>query len=291
MHTQNRISQIVAVLAGFLLTAGWSKATTTVAVGDSTLIGTLDYSDTYTENDTTRTDGAYNASGEYDVENTYGNGAESWLYTGNGPWSINNNTSVVPGTGYPGDSGSGSATGITQTGGEAYWGLSYGLRSDFVVQSDFVYSNAATDYIGIGDDGGNMNAGDGLTVVFADHDVLSLFNAQIGTVNLSFDNTIDGTDKVWANFAVEFNLNTDVLTLYADESELGTVDLNTFDSGAFAAVLDGSSNSAVSVGISGDVNWTDNFQVGSATPEPTTYALMLGGVALLVLVARFRKLA
>jgi hypothetical protein len=97
----------------------------------------------------------------------------------------------------------------------------------------------------------------------------------------------------WHNYAVSYDLTALQIGIYVDQISLGTIDLNTFGGtkfgggvvapGAFAAVVSAATNDAISVGASGNNRvWTDNFQVGSAVPEPGTVTLSLAAAAMLV---------
>jgi hypothetical protein len=129
-----------------------------VTVGRSSLISTLDYSDTFTGTD----DGgrpnrpymaAVQAQGAYMIENTYANPSQQFT-------QVRTDTGVVPprpnfsfaadrtgtpgllptaASPYPGSSGAGSDLGFTQTGNPGLdYGINYGLRNHYVVQVDAV---------------------------------------------------------------------------------------------------------------------------------------------------------
>jgi hypothetical protein len=66
------------------------------------------------------------------------------------------------------------------------------------------------------------------------------------------------------------------------------VNLTTFDGGAYS----GYSNAAISFGGAvggGSRLWTDNVQIGTPTPEPSTWILSGLGLVGLVIAARRRK--
>ena len=114
-----------------------------ITVGSSSLIGALDYSDTYTltanGGNAGRPDNVFPVgSPGINVENNYSNAARAWQ---DSLWSLNTDASVIGGGGYPGGTGAGSATGLTQTGGASNGSFLYGVRSDFVVQFDAVQAD------------------------------------------------------------------------------------------------------------------------------------------------------
>jgi hypothetical protein len=277
-----------------------------VDVGTSDLISTLQYSDTFTfgsGSSGTRNGSSYDAQ-QYplpgnvgDVENDYGHPAQSW---GNNAFSIANDANFYGASGnnpYPGSSGAGSATGFTQTGltgdqpnSETDFGIGYGLSNNFVVQVDAVQVNDRID-INIGNTNNTIQSSDGLSVFFRAGSI-GIYNDIVHETVTPF--TLTGlTDDTWNNYAVDFNLTAKTLSIYTNENLIGVVNLNTFDGGAYAGILDASSNAFVGVGGAEPTNspdsssigllWTDNFEVGTpvAVPEPSTYAMLLGGAALL----------
>ena len=134
---------------------------TAIAVGSSSLIGTLDYSDTFTTSanggNSARVDSQWalnDVATAAQVENTYGHAAESWTYSySTAPKGFTNfgsfvsDATAVSGYSYPGSSNAGSATGMVQTGvtSGTDFGIAYNLRSDYVVQIDGVQSSDRLD--------------------------------------------------------------------------------------------------------------------------------------------------
>lgn len=260
-----------------------------VPVGASTLIGELDYTDTFTLGHGTRealTANLYPIGDSLPealvIEESYGNPEVSWS---NGRWSLSRDAEVINGEpAYPGNSGGGSDTGMTQTGGNVDFGIEYGLRRDFVVQFDAVQIDDRIN-ITIGtlrdDIATEANEG-GLSVFFradsrTDLSRVGIYHALLGEVDAGLGLSELGIEVgEWHNYAVRFNLLEAQLVLYVDQRELGTVDLMTLGGvtvdgrevpvGEFARQLNEFSNAVVNVGgyaSRGNRVWTDNFQVGA----------------------------
>jgi hypothetical protein len=266
-----------------LLLAGYSVHAGT-PVGSSSLIGALDYSDTFTLSlnggIAGRPDNVYpvNAPG-ISLENSYGSPARSWQ---NALWSLNTDLSIFPGSGYPGGSGSGSATGMTQTGGGWDGSFLYGLRSSFVVQFDSVQAIDRVDIF----TGSTGNIAGGMAIFFRNpgnpggHPEIGIYNGA-AEFNTGFNSGIAAPGQ-WHNYAVRFAPSE--LEFYVDQVSRGVLNLNTFNGGSFL----GYSNQWVGVGNTGStvdagfpISWSDNFQAGAAVPEPAGAALLLAGGALL----------
>jgi hypothetical protein len=302
-----------------------------VAVGTSDLIGTVQYSDTFTigtgagtgtRNGETYTVGGYPLdTTEAIVESAFNNSQSSPSWD---PYafSLNNDTHYVDVTTngapffqtYPGSSGAGSASGFTQTGvgndttevsgpttihNTEDHSIAYAAGSNFVVQADAVQTNDRID-INIGNTQDTILSSDGLSIFFrasGGSNSIGLWNVGVGETDTTFG-SLNVTLNKWNNYAVGFNLNTDVLSIYTNEVLDGTIDLATFDGGAYADVID--AHSADYVGVGGHVSvangdqigllWTDNFEVGTAAPEPMTWAMLLGGLGVLAGINRLRRL-
>lgn len=253
-----------------------------VQIGGSALIGTLDYSDTFTTTEdggiAGRNDGVWGPGlgvGGQNVENNHGNTARVWPGTpapGGGPWSINSDSTAAGG--YPGTSGAGSDTGITQTGGAGDWGFEYGLRDEFVVQLDAVQTSDRIDITA--STTANTIAG-GLSVFIrpSGHGSLpeiGLFNAG-GEIDSGLTSSTTGGQ--WHNFAVRFDIPGGAIEVFIDEVSRGVIDLVSFNGGSHNTA----SNAFVNVGGNGSaIMWTDNFQVGASIPTP---AALPAGLALL----------
>lgn len=273
-----------------------------VPVGNSDLIAPLDYSDTFTGSDFGGLNdrdgvGGYPLSiidypppgngipGEgLAVEDNHGNPPQTWT---DWKWSIARDATVNPGTaGYPGGSGAGSDTGMTQTGGGGVdWGIEYGLRNNFVVQADLVQTvdridvtaGAVRDMIF---DPGNLSVFF-RTTDHPDYPEIGLFNAGIGEFDTGLNSGIAAPCE-WHNYAVNFDLDEKRLEVFVDEVSRGVVDLATVGGGVFADLV--LSNEAVGIGYAGgDRGWSDNFQVGALIPEPGTLLLAATGLAALAI--------
>jgi hypothetical protein len=305
-----------------------------VAVGSSSLISTVQYSDTFTigtdyntgsRNGTTYAVGNYPLSTEQAVlESAYNANhaatSPTWLTTAfslnndNHYVDVNTNGSPFYQT-YPGSSGAGSATGFTQTGlaatttetngsitlkYEEDHSIAYSGSNNFVVQGDAVQTDDRID-VNIGSTQDSILSSDGLSVFFragGGANSIGIWNANLHETFAPFQAT-NLTLNQWNNYAVGFNLSTDTLSIYTNEHLDGTINLATFDGGAYLAQLDANSTNYVGIGgsaaqsIGTDIGllWTDNFQVGSpaAVPEPTTWALLLIGAVSLIALGRSRR--
>jgi hypothetical protein len=258
-----------------------------VPVENSSLIDILHYSDTFRltayGGNAGRSEGAYPVGAPgINLENNYGNPAVAWT---NSKWSLNSDSSPFPGTpAYPGPSGGGSDTGITQTGmfgGFAHFGIEYGLSDSYVVQFDVAQTS---DFVSITSDtlrdtftGGADIPGQRSLSVFFRGDSHSL--ASIGIYSpyaLETDSglALGGTGVnvgEWVNYAVRFDRANNEIEIYVNEISQGILDLTTFAGGVYADW----SNAAVNVGgLGGQILWTDNFQVGAFVPEPDSFLLV-----------------
>jgi hypothetical protein len=265
---------------------------TTRATAD--LIGTVDYSDTFTTN-------AYRVAGAWPVadvaaatvvENCHGNASRSWSYTtSTSPagypafGSFATDSQIAAGYGYPGGNSAGSNTGITQSGGSYNdFGIAYDLRGNYVVQFDAVQT---TDRI-------DVTTGSANDSIFSEHGLSVFFRTtgsgtEIGLYSLNVGEKITGLSsgisisKTWHNYAVQFNCDAGTIGVYTDRVLRGTIDLKSSDYSAYWNVVDSSTNDYVSVGGANagaavDILWTDNFQVGAAVPEPSSVILALSGL-------------
>ena len=260
-------------------------------------MGARDYSDTFTAG-TIRVAGEFpmhDPAGASAVENCYGNPQASWNYQspicsyGN----IVNDATVYSPSDYPGTSGAGSATGFTQRGSGGDYGIAYGRRSSYVVQFDAVQDNDRID-IATGSVNDGVSSSDGLTVFFratgSTIAEIGLYNPNVGETSTGFASNV--TARTWHNYAVGFDLESKTLSVYTDEVLRGKINLTTFAGGAYASVLDANTNQYVIVGAAGNgcLGWSDNFQVGSAVPEPMSLVSLASGcLGLLAYAWRKRK--
>lgn len=291
--------------AAGLCTAALTGTTSAAGVmaGASSLFNTPDYSDTFTGTDSGGIPGRpYVASPllSYAIENTHGNPAANYIHQPGSAFSIaadfvGTNGFVQGGTPPypvllgPNASGAGSDTGFTQTGGNNLgYGVSYGLRNEYVVQVDMVQ---VTDRVDITSGGmppaGHIAAPNSISVFFRGDGSgnASIYNGVVDTPIrgqpgyngfntgiAAWNASVNGGQSRWYNYAVRFDQPDNEIELYVNEVSLGVIDLDTFAGGIYSA---GFSNQFVGVSSStGDRTWTDNFQVGGNPTLPPTPALL-----------------
>jgi hypothetical protein len=241
-----------------------------VPIGQSTVAGPLDYSDTFTEGIKGRVaDGRFPVTGAaLDVENAYGNPPRTWS---GAKWSLRKDGNLFWTTASPDPQGSwaGSRAGVTETGGAVDFGIEYGLRDDFVLQADAVQSDGRVTLTTAAVRDTTEDAA-GLSVFFrpAGRAIeVGLYNRTVGERDTGFRPAL--ATGSWHNYAVRFDLARRLVTVYADGGRLGTLELATFAGGAFAGLA--LSNGAVSVGVrhlAGNRAWTDNVAIGAPCPRP-----------------------
>ena len=278
----------IAVLCGFLAILAISTLQAGVLVGNSTLIDTLDYSDTLTSGSGYRDTTNYapaTPDGYYRVENNY---SSPVVY-----WGANSQTmNFVQTSAYSGNTG--ASTGVVQVGaGER--SFAYSLRTNYVIQSDGVLPGGGS-YFEIGSYATSPSNNWGsaspliteptnLTINFEVGGAITLFGASTSpgvgtTTNSGFTTGLTDAASVWHNYAVGFNQTNHTLSLYVDQSLRGTLDTTTFAAG----IYDNWSHGAAAVGTGGGMGYFDNVQVGLAVPEPSAMVLVgLSAIGLLVL--------
>lgn len=291
-----RIALALVVLASF----GWFVADVRAEVlpGNSTLIGILDYSDTFTLGTANRptplnTLGGHAPASYLIVETAYHglpsvSFADDYLQFTRG--------GIDTASTYPGNTGnSGAETGIAQS----YWGINntfaYGQRIDFVIQVDAINLYDRLDiYSGSTLAGGKSDGPKALTVFIRKEGMgypqISLYNPTYGEKNTGFTTDIANSDKTWHNFAVRFKKTDTVneLYFYVDQVLKGMLDLTTFESGHFANYSNAYVGASHYTGA--NYGWMDNFQIGAPIPEPSTLALLAAGaIGMLVYAWRKRK--
>jgi hypothetical protein len=226
----------------------------------------------------------------YVVENTYGKPSVSFdigagfSFAADGPGL----PGFVPGTpNYPTNlapnaSKAGSDTGFTQTGGSIDYGLPYGgLRGTYVVQVDAVQVGDRID-ISSGAAAG-IFAPQSLSIFFRGDGSgnASLFNGTTDTpiqsIIPTFNTGITGSG-MWLNYAVKFDMPAHQISLYVNQNLRGTIDLLTFAGGIYDAYSNQWVGAGAGLAAGENRTWTDNFQVGSAIPEPASVTLLCAGL-------------
>ena len=279
-------------LAAFLVVAvapplpsAWATASV-----PTSLVDIVDVSDTFTAGvngraaDQSFPVGATNPTALV-VENTPGTGAQSWS---DSKWSFAKDASHAAGR-WCGNSARGSNTGVVQLGrAEATipgvskdWGVEYGVRTDFVMQTDACVDDGATVSITTSSLRDTELQGDGMSVRFRSTGdsrgevVLNLPGAN-GDHLTTFDSGL--TPGVWHVLAVRFDLTNQYVYIYSDGTLRGSIDLKGFAANYHPA------SAAVSLGVDlgtldvtkQQVAWFDNFLVGhpidsSAPPTDPGY--------------------
>lgn len=272
-----------------------SASAAAVAVGSSSLIGQLQYSDSFTigAGAATPERQAYAAqtyplpAGVDAVENSHGNPAQAW---GTGPFSIATDASNFPtgGAPYPGTSGAGSATGFTQRGGGGDWSIAYGLSSEFIIQFDYIQQPDRVD-VSIGSSGSDIFGPGNLsifirTTAHPSFPEIGIYNVGVGEFNTGLTSGI-GSANEWNNYAIRVDVAGREIEVFTNEVSRGVIDLSSLNGGAYAPFLN---NAFVGIGGNGnDRQWSDNFQVGLPVPEPGTG--LLGALAGFSLLRRRRR--
>ncbi len=283
------LSRISLSLSALAATAA-SVHAAAVSVGSSSLIGALDYSDTFTQtaqggvNPNRPETAALQPPEAYVIEQTYGNPSVSFnaafSFASDGPGLVDG----VPS--YPGTSGAGSATGITQTGGGVDYGIPYGLRTRYTVQVDAVQVGDRIDISSGGAVG--IFAPNSLSVFFRGDGSgnASLFNGSadipIQSVIPTFNTGIAGAGQ-WINYAATFDMSAQTIELFVNELSLGVIDLTTFNGGTHANFSNAFVGAGAGLAAGENRTWTDNFQVGAPVPEPAGAAMALSVLGLAML--------
>jgi hypothetical protein len=279
---------VVAVAGHFAITAvatdNHGNRTTSSAIQITltqpfrTLIGTVDYSDTFTTN-SIRPDGLYNdnSGGGYNVESNYNNPSATWTPTD--IWSLNTpQSSTAPAVLNAAQGNPGASTGLCQVfvANLADTSFTYGLRSNYVVQVQAIMPSDRLDIGSFASAGAGILSTNSLSVFFRrSNGTVGLFNgvgpevvvtnllgqALHTSITILNNNATGGTinDDNWHTFAVIFKQGANRLQLYVDYILCADLDLTTFDGGHFQLY----SNGAVAIGGIGGVFWMDNFEVGS----------------------------
>ena len=259
-ETMKTTHQSLAGIAAILVA---SQSTASAAdVPQSPIIKKLSYSETFTVNTDTRAEAAIPPGGALEIENSYGNSTLAWPVN----WSLATNDSVSAGmTEFPGDSGRGSATGMTQTGlpetataSDVGWGLDIPLKERFAVQFDAVIP---TDRIGLilgpGAKNGNILAPGSISVFIRPMGDLPEVGVFDGT-----EETSDGLQSglgpeavnTWHTFGFIVDRQKNTVEVFVDGKSRGTTKV----AGPIPAAGVG-----YSFRTSSDRVWSDNFLIGS----------------------------
>ena len=259
--------------------AAWLFCFAGAATLQAQLIGTLDYSDTFTVAEEggmpERLDGSIGTgSPAYDVENSHGNPVSTW--TPHNRFGFNTGLGSAC-CGYPGNDGNpGAATGLAQATANGDFSFAYGLRTRYVVALDAILPNDRLDISSLSAPGNSIGSPGSISVFFRRDDVVARTGYPgIGVYKQNGPETAvtghDGarvltgiTDALWHNFAVLFDQTDGVLKFFVDGASVAAIDLNTFGGGAYRNF----SNAAVGAGgfgydLAARVLWIDNFQVGA----------------------------
>jgi len=240
-----------------------------VAVGKSALIAEVDASDTFTTGlDDDYRNAAYSAP--WVVMNTLeldGKRSVTWQMPGNGLWVATSTKSSSSQTEYPGETGAGSDTGVTESGlMDAAWGIPYGQRSNFVVQFDAV---VPTDRVAMMFGPGASSGAPGLltpktlsVLIRPDGAAIWLFRGDTSEgVDTGLSSSLPKSEiNRWHNFAAKVDVSKNTVEVFVDQVSLGTIDV-----GALAPGFSWDA-SAVGYGLRSpgdDRLWSDNFQIGS----------------------------
>lgn len=280
-------SNLIVATGVMFLTCGWSTTPTvaSVLVGDSSLIGTLDYSDTFTLTGTVTTSSSQRVDGKapggdqpagtnLNLETVYGSNPATAWHTSR--FRFNKGADAVVGT-----ADDRAATGDPAT-------FAYGLRDHYVIQVDAMLSGDRLNFTD-SPEGSSLISGAGALSVFirkagGPNASVGLYNVTYGEKNTGLSTGI--TDATtYHNFAIDFDHTANTLEVYVDQVSVGAVDLSTFMSGHFALP----SGNAAYIGAGGSLDAMDNFQVGAPIPEPMSMIILASGLLGLLVYAWRRR--
>ncbi len=263
-----------------------SKLTPKIIAPPAELIGTVDYSETWSANSPTRA-GSYMLLVTPEsrwIENCYNNPPRSWVFSSEPAMTtcpLDNSPDPWPGYQAPG-----SKDGFLECGyGSFYYGFEYGLRDDFIVQFDAVQTEDRVN-ITIGDRPATI--GDQPEELKKPMPLVSVFFRAPGTIYPEIGIYTPAKGEVetgirsgiakpyqWHNYAVRINLREKRFGVWVDRRYLGAIDLtgitrNMEKSGKRSWADLPWSNQFVTIGAAGSSRvWSDNFRIGS--PSETNW--------------------
>jgi hypothetical protein len=236
------------------------------------LIGTVDYRDTFTTN-SVRTAGLFNdnSGGAYNVEDCGTNALTAWIPYGSFTFSTPE-ISYDPAMLGAALGNLGAPTGFIQSPG-ADCGIYYNLRSNYVVQLDCILPDDRLDFTMQPSYGGMFEATALNVFLRRDSSVRNYGMVGIGiyNVNLGENGVYDSNgqlvltgvnDNNWHNFAINFDQLNNKLYIYVDRVLKTTVDLNTFRGGSYKKYSNVSAAWGGATRNGADF-YIDNFQVGA----------------------------
>jgi hypothetical protein len=263
------LARLIVPVAVFSMVAIWGATSSAVLIGQSALIGKLDYADSYTlgingRNNATVYVPANSGLPQNTVEQNFGNPSRQWqIITAFAHRDLASDFGDLGG----GSGNTGNTTGFWET-GSGDVAFQYGLSNNYTVQVDAVLPGDRLDIGSFGAVYTGIGSANSLSVFFRrDSSALpsiGLYNGAVET-DTGFLTGIGAADNNWHNFAVNFNHFTDKLAFYVDQNLVGTLDLTTFAGGIYQNY----GNNFVGHGGT-FVTEVDNFQVGAPVPEPST---------------------
>jgi hypothetical protein len=265
------LARLIVPVAVFSMVAIWGATSSAVLIGQSALIGDLDYADSFTLTGTNGASSSQRVNGlapgfdqpagtNLNLEQTFSNPVTSWA-----PARLRFFSGA--------DTLVGTNDDFALTGEVATFG--YGLRSNYVLQVDAQLTGDRFNFTTSPISTSAITAAGAISIFIRPTDValpsVGIFKPGEGELDTLLDTGILNADNSYHNFAVNFNHVDNLIEVFVDELSIGIVDLDTFDGGAYSLPA----GNAQFVGVGGSVEPMDNFQVGSVAvvPEPASIAL------------------